>query len=39
MNSLIVKQVAKLVLPALAGAVAAWMATAVPEVYHAFCTV
>lgn len=39
MNSLIAKQVAKLVLPALAGAVAAWMSTTVPEVYQAFCGV
>ena len=38
MNSLIAKQVAKLVLPALAGALAAWVATGMPEVYAAFCS-
>lgn len=37
MNKLIVSQVVKLVLPALAGALGAWLLTAFPDVHSAFC--
>lgn len=37
MNKLIVAQVVKLVLPALAGALGAWVLTTFPEVHTAFC--
>ena len=39
MNKLIVAKVIKLVLPAVAGALGAWLLTAFPEVHTAFCKV
>lgn len=39
MNKLIVAQVLKLVLPALAGALGAWLLTTFPEVHTALCKV
>lgn len=37
MNAILVKQVAKIVLPALAGAIATWLSTTSPSVYQALC--
>lgn len=37
MKNLVLMQVVKIVLPAMAGAAGAWLLTAFPEVHSAFC--